>query len=75
MSIDEAKIHDHLWDLVRGIVEETLNATLEAEADVLYGAERYEHNPGQIDTCVGSYKHLLHIKACDVILKMSKLRN
>jgi hypothetical protein len=35
VSIDEAKIHDHVGELVRGTVEETLNAMLDAEADVL----------------------------------------
>ena len=33
IQIDEARIRDHLGELVRGTVEETLNAMLDAEAD------------------------------------------
>ena len=32
IQIDEARIRDHLGELVRGTVEETLNAMLDAEA-------------------------------------------
>jgi transposase-like protein len=42
VQIDEARIQDHLGELVRGTVEETLNAMLDAEADALCGAQRYE---------------------------------
>ncbi|MCP1748697.1 MULTISPECIES: hypothetical protein [Bradyrhizobium] len=38
IQIDEARIRDHLGEMVRGTVEETLNAMLEAEADQLCGA-------------------------------------
>ena len=35
---------DHLGEMARGTVEETLNALLEAEADQLCGAGRYERS-------------------------------
>ena len=35
IKIDEEKIHQHLGELVRGTVEETLNKLLDAEADQL----------------------------------------
>ena len=35
---------NHLSEMVRGTVEETLNAMLDAEADRLCGAARYERN-------------------------------
>ena len=38
VSIDEGRIRDHLVELVRGAVEEALNAMLDAEADTLRGA-------------------------------------
>ena len=38
IQIDEARIRDHLGEMVRGTVEETLNAMLEAEADRLCDA-------------------------------------
>jgi putative transposase len=41
IQIDEARIRDHLSEIVRGTVEETLNALLDAEADRLCGAGRY----------------------------------
>ena len=40
IQIDEARIRDHLGEMVRGTVEETLNALLDAEADQLCG-DRY----------------------------------
>ena len=46
IQIDEARIRDHLGEMVRGTVEETLNAMLDAEADQLCGAGRYERSPG-----------------------------
>ncbi len=42
IQIDEGKIHEHLGEVVRSTVEETLNAMLDAEADRLCRAERYE---------------------------------
>ena len=33
IQIDEGQIRDHLGEMVRGTVEETLNAMLDAEAD------------------------------------------
>ena len=44
IQIDEARIRDYLGAMVRGTVEETLNALLEAEADRLCGAGRYERS-------------------------------
>ena len=40
IRIDEGRIRDHLGEMVRGTVEEALNAMLDAEADRLCGAER-----------------------------------
>jgi putative transposase len=39
ISIDDERIKSHLDRVVRGTVEETLNALLEAEADRLTAAE------------------------------------
>jgi putative transposase len=44
IQIDEARIRDHLGEMVRGTVEKTLNALLDAEADRLCGAGRYERS-------------------------------
>jgi len=42
ITIDDERIKDHLDRVVRGTVEETLNALLDAEADRLCNAQRYE---------------------------------
>jgi len=74
IQIDEARIKDHLGEMVRGTVEETLNALLDAEADRLCGAGRYERSEGRRDTRAGSYDRSLHTKAGEVNLKVPKLR-
>lgn len=74
IQIDEARIRDHLGEMVRGTVEETLNAMLDAEADRLCGAARYERSEARQDTRAGSYERTLHTKAGDVSLKIPKLR-
>ena len=74
IEINEAEIHDHLGELVRGTVEETLNAMLDAEADNLCNASRYERTESRTDTRAGYYERDLHTKAGEVRLKMPKLR-
>ena len=74
IQIDEARIRDHLGEMVRGTVEETLNALLDAEADRLCNAQRYERSEARQDSRAGSYERTLHTKAGDVSLKVPKLR-
>ena len=74
IKIDEARIKDHLGEMVRGTVEEALNALLDAEADRLCGAARYERSEARRDTRAGSYDRALHTKAGEVTLKVPKLR-
>jgi putative transposase len=74
VQINNARIQDHLGELVRGTVEETLNAMLDAEADAMCGAQRYERSPDRIDTRAGHYERKFHAKAGEVTLKMPKLR-
>src|SRR5664280_2742525 len=47
---------------------------LDAEADQLCGAGRYERSQARQDTRAGSYERTLHTKAGDVSLKVPKLR-
>ena len=63
IQIDEARIRDHLGEMVRGTVEETLNAMLDAEADQLCGAGRYERSRARQDTRAGSYDRTLQTSA------------
>jgi len=46
IQVNEEQIREHLGELVRGSVEETLNALLEQEAEQLIGAQRYERTAG-----------------------------
>jgi putative transposase len=75
IQVDEARIHEHLDDVVRQTVQDTLNALLDAEADELCGAKRYERSAARKDTRAGSYSRSLHTKAGEVELKVPKLRN
>ena len=61
--------------MVRSTVEETLNAILDAEADRLCRAERYERTEARKDTRAGSYERHLQTKAGEVTLNEPKLRN
>src|SRR5262249_28471133 len=60
--------------VVRGTVEETLNALLDAEADRPCNAERYERSEARRDTRAGHYGRKLQTKAGEVRLKVPKLR-
>ncbi len=75
VQIDEGRIAAHLDEVVRNTVEETLNALLDAEADRLCGAQRYERNEARQDTRAGSYQRQLQTKAGEVSLKVPKLRS
>ena len=75
IHIDDERIQDHLGRIVRGSVEETLNALLDAEADRLVGADRYERSDGRRDYRSGHYERKLDTKAGRVSLKVPKLRN
>ena len=50
VKIDEGRIREHLDEVVRSTVEETLNALLDAEADHLCGAGKYERTEGRQNT-------------------------
>ena len=75
ISIDDARIKGHLDTIVRGTVEETLNALLDAEADRLVNAGKYERTEGRRDYRSGHYERKLSTKAGDVTLKMPKFRH
>ena len=74
ISIDEGEIRNHLGEMVRKSVEDTLNSLLDAEADALCNAARYERSPDRTDTRAGHYTRQLHTKAGEVTLKVPKLR-
>lgn len=73
--IDEAQVRGHVDQVVRQSVEETLNGLLDAEADALCGAGKYERTDARKDTRAGSYARKLHTKAGEVRLKVPRLRS
>lgn len=74
ISIDEGLVKSQLGEVVRETVEETLNKMLDAEADELCGAKRYERSKKRLDTRAGHYERSLETKAGKVKLKVPKLR-
>ena len=74
ITIDDERIKSHLDRVVRGTVEETLNALLDAEADRLCNAQRYERSDARRDTRAGHYERGLQTKAGEVRLRVPKLR-
>src|SRR6185437_612119 len=50
ITIDDERIKNHLDRVVRGSVEETLNALLDAEADRSCNAPRYERTEARRDS-------------------------
>lgn len=74
IRFNEGAIKDHLGEMVRSTVEETLNKMLDAEADVLCNAEKYQRSDARRDTRAGHYQRKLHTKAGEVNLHVPKLR-
>jgi putative transposase len=74
IKIDESELRGHVDEVVRSSVEETLNSLLEAEADQLTGAKKYERSADRVDTRAGSYSRKLQTKAGEVKLKVPRLR-
>jgi len=74
IEIDQGQLRQHVDGLVRDAVEDTLNALLDAEADALCNAKRYERSPDRTDYRAGSYQRRFHTKAGAVELHVPKLR-
>jgi hypothetical protein len=54
IRVDKGQVRAHVDELVRASVEQTLNGLLDAEADELCGAARYERSPDRVDTVAAS---------------------
>src|SRR5467141_849916 len=74
LHVDEAKLKGHVDEVVRSSVEETLNALLDAEADQICRAQRYERSPERVDGRAGHYERKLETRAGEVTLRVPKLR-
>ncbi len=74
ITIDDERIKNHLDRVVRGSVEETLKALLDAEADRLCNAQRYERSEARRATRTGHCERKLQTEAGEVKLRIPKLR-
>ena len=74
IQLNQAEIKSQLGDLVRQSVEDTLNAMLDAEADQITQAHKYERTEKRMDTRAGHYNRKLATKAGEVTLRVPKLR-
>lgn len=75
VAVDELELRTHVSEVVRQSVEETLNGLLEAEADALCQARRYERNANRASTRAGHYGRDFETTSGTVQLKMPKLRH
>ena len=75
IKINEKEIGDHLNQLVRQSVEDTINSLLDAEADAICNAGRYQRSPDRLDTRAGSYKRKLLTSTGKVELTVPRLRS
>jgi transposase-like protein len=68
IEVNQEQIQGHLNELVRQSVEETLNGLLDAEADRLCQAKRYERVADRADTRAGHYERGLQTQAGEAAL-------
>lgn len=74
VQLNEQVIKTELKELVRQSVQEFLNGFLDAEADRLTNASKYERTEGRRDTRAGHYSRKLLTGAGEIELEMPKLR-
>ncbi len=74
VQLNEEVIKGQIKELVRGSVEEILNELLEAEAEKLTQAARYERNKQRQGYRSGHYSRNLTSTSGDVTLKVPKLK-
>ena len=70
IQFNQEEIKSQLGELVRQSVEDTLNAMLDAEADQITQAHKYERTEKRLDTRAGHYNRTLATKAGGVTLKV-----
>ena len=74
VTLNEESLRSDLRELVRKTVEDTLNGLLEAEADELVGAERYERTTEREAYRAGHYDRGLTTSSGEVTIHMPKLK-
>ena len=75
LRVDEGKLKGHVNEVVRSSVDATLNGLLEAEADSICRAQRYERSPDRVDRRAGHSERKVETQAGEVMLRVAKLRS
>ena len=75
IQINQEVLHNNLSGYVRKNLENILNELLDAEADRLCHAKRYERNAERASTRAGSYKRNFETTSGKVTLSIPRLRN
>ena len=74
ITLDDGQLRSHVAEVVRQSIEETLNGLLDAEADELCKAQKYERNAERVSTRAGHYERNFQTTSGNVRLRMPKLR-
>lgn len=74
ITVDDTQLRSHVSEVVRKSVEETLNGLLDAEADELCQAHKYERTAERVSTRAGHYERDFQTTSGNVRLRMPKLR-
>ena len=74
ITLDDGQLRSHVAEVVRQSIEETLNGLLDAEADELCKAQKYERNAERVSTRAGHYERKFQTTSGNVRLRMPKLR-
>lgn len=75
ITLDDSQLRDHVSEVVKQTVEDTLNVLLDAEADELCKAQKYERSAERVSTRAGHYERNFQTTAGKIRLKMPKLRS
>ena len=73
-QVDAEQVKSFLEEKMRTTIEEMMNKLLDAEADTLCQAEKYQRTSERQTTRSGSYQRKLHTTVGEVNLKMPRLR-
>ncbi len=74
IGVGDVEVQSHVERVILRTVEDVANALMEAEADAICKASRYQHSPDRLDTRAGSYKRRLMTKVGKAVLRVPRLR-
>lgn len=74
-QVDDGRVLWFIEEKMRGTIEEMMNQMLDAEADALCQAQKYQRTPDRQTTRSESYQRKLHTTVEEVNLRMPRLRS